>query len=454
MPAPATDIGSDPVLQQQLERSRARLLEAPRRRERRVEALAAGLFVLIALGVALAGGAPAPDPVALVVLVAAYVLALRIEFEVGTGFTAPTMLVLVPMLYLLPPALVPLCVLGALLAGHLVNVALGRRHIRRIVIAFGQGWYSIGPALVFMAASPGAASWDDLPLVLAAFVAYVAFDAAASLSVDVLGLREPLDELVGPALWVYLVDLLLLPIGLMATIAADGDAAFIAALLPVGALLAIFGGERRRRIDQALELSSAYRGTAILLGDVVEHDDDYTGAHSRDVVELALAVGRRLRLGGAQLRDLEFGALLHDVGKIAVPNQIINKPGKLDEDEWAIMRRHTIEGQRMLESVGGVLTHVGIIVRASHERYDGGGYPDGVAGDAIPIEARICCACDAFSAMTTDRSYRAALPLGTAIAELRANAGTQFDPDVVDALVAEVAETRGPALRPIVQIPA
>jgi HD-GYP domain-containing protein (c-di-GMP phosphodiesterase class II) len=141
-------------------------------------------------------------------------------------------------------------------------------------------------------------------------------------------------------------------------------------------------------MDQALELSSAYRGTAILLGDVVEHDDDYTGAHSRDVVELAVAVGRRLRLSATQLRNLEFGALLHDVGKIAVPNEIINKPGPLDDDEWAIMRRHTIEGQRMLESVGGVLTDVGVIVRASHERYDGGGYPDGLAGAAIPIEAR------------------------------------------------------------------
>jgi HD-GYP domain-containing protein (c-di-GMP phosphodiesterase class II) len=205
-------------------------------------------------------------------------------------------------------------------------------------------------------------------------------------------------------------------------------------------------------MDQALELSSAYRGTAILLGDVVEHDDDYTGAHSRDVVELAVAVGRRLRLSATQLRNLEFGALLHDVGKIAVPNEIINKPGPLDEDEWAIMHRHTIEGQRMLESVGGVLTDVGIIVRASHERYDGGGYPDGLVGAAIPIEARICSACDAFSAMTTDRSYRAALPLEMAIAELRANAGSQFDPAVVDALIAEVAEARADALQPIVQI--
>ena len=153
------------------------------------------------------------------------------------------------------------------------------------------------------------------------------------------------------------------------------------------------------------------------------------------------------------MRDLEFGALLHDVGKIAVPKEIINKPGKLDDDEWQIMKRHTIEGQRMLENVGGVLARVGVIVRASHEDYDGSGYPDGLAGDAIPIEARICSACDAFSAMTTDRSYRAAMPLEAAIAELRRCAGTQFDPRVVTTLVAVLeddavarVETAAPAL--------
>jgi HD-GYP domain-containing protein (c-di-GMP phosphodiesterase class II) len=146
------------------------------------------------------------------------------------------------------------------------------------------------------------------------------------------------------------------------------------------------------------------------------------------------AFGTRMRLGADALRDLEFGALLHDVGKIAVPNEIVNKPGKLDAREWEIMKRHTIEGQRMLENIGGVLERVGAIVRASHEHYDGSGYPDGLAGEAIPIEARICSACDAVSAMTTDRAYRAAMPLEDALAELRRCAGTQFDPDVVTVL--------------------
>ena len=110
-------------------------------------------------------------------------------------------------------------------------------------------------------------------------------------------------------------------------------------------------------------------------------------------------------------RETEMGALLHDIGKIAVPDEIINKPGPLDDEEWAIMRTHTVEGERMLQQVGGLLSSVGVVVRASHERWDGGGYPDGLVGEQIPVAARICAACDAFNAMTTDRSYREALPL-------------------------------------------
>jgi HD-GYP domain-containing protein (c-di-GMP phosphodiesterase class II) len=270
-----------------------------------------------------------------------------------------------------------------------------------------------------------------------ALAAYVAADLVSSQLFARLAFREPL---AWPSLAdasVYAVDLLLAPLGVATAIAATGrEWALPAVFVPLALLLKVFANERRTRIDHALELSHAYRGTAMLLGDMVETDDAYTGSHSRDVVELAVEVGRRMGLGPDALRDLEFGALLHDVGKIAVPKEIINKPGRLTPEEWAIMKRHTIEGQRMLENVGGVLARVGVIVRASHEDYDGTGYPDGLAGDAIPIEARICSACDAFSAMTTDRSYRAAMSHEDAIAELRRCAGTQFDPGVVATLVA------------------
>jgi putative nucleotidyltransferase with HDIG domain len=177
----------------------------------------------------------------------------------------------------------------------------------------------------------------------------------------------------------------------------------------------------------------------MLLGDVIEADHEYTGNHSREVVELVLAVADRLGLDRRARQRAEFAALLHDVGKVKVPAAIIDKPGPLDDTEWAVMRTHTILGEQMLEQIGGLLGDVGRIVRSCHERWDGNGYPDALAGAAIPLEARIVCACDAWSAMRTDRTYRAALTHDDAVEELRACSGSHFDPQVVDALAAVVA---------------
>jgi HD-GYP domain-containing protein (c-di-GMP phosphodiesterase class II) len=189
-------------------------------------------------------------------------------------------------------------------------------------------------------------------------------------------------------------------------------------------------------VDSLIELSGAYRGTAFLLGDVVEADDAYTADHSRQVVDLVVAVAARLGVFGRDLHVAELAALLHDVGKIRIPGAIINKPAPLDDAEWALMKTHTIEGQRLLERVGGLLATVGGVVRSCHERWDGTGYPDGLAGERIPLVARIVCACDAYNAMTTTRPYRPAMSADEARAELLAHRGTQFDPAVVDALLA------------------
>jgi HD-GYP domain-containing protein (c-di-GMP phosphodiesterase class II) len=131
-------------------------------------------------------------------------------------------------------------------------------------------------------------------------------------------------------------------------------------------------------------------------------------------------------------------ALLHDVGKIVIPKEILNKPGALSDDEFELMKTHTIEGQVLLDRVGGLLGRVGAIVRSCHERWDGNGYPDGLAGYEIPLPARIVFVCDAYNAMTTDRPYRAAMSQETAVEELWANAGSQFDPRVVTALAAVI----------------
>ena len=217
-------------------------------------------------------------------------------------------------------------------------------------------------------------------------------------------------------------------------IAAVERAWAVVLIAPLFGVLRWFSKERRARLEQLVELNDAYRGTALLLGDVVEADDTYTGEHCKDVVRLALDVARELGLDVEQQRMVEFGALLHDIGKIAVPKEIVNKPGKLDPDEWEIIKTHTVEGQRMLERVGGFMGNVGRIVRCHHERWDGGGYPDGLRGAEIPLEARIISCCDAFNAMTTDRPYRRAMADTPRSAELAAHAGSQFDPQIVDAL--------------------
>jgi HD-GYP domain-containing protein (c-di-GMP phosphodiesterase class II) len=274
-----------------------------------------------------------------------------------------------------------------------------------------------------------------LPLALAAQFGFDFLTSAGGVWLA-LGVRPR--GMVGPLLWVFGIDALLAPVALAAAAGAGAHEAAAFLPLPLLVLVGVFARERKERLDSMLELSTAYRGTAFLLGDVIEADDAYTGSHSRDVVELVMEVCTRLGVDARNRRLAELTALLHDVGKIRVPSEIINKPGPLDEEERRIMNMHTIWGEELLSPIGGLLADVGRIVRSCHERHDGLGYPDGLAGAEIPLVARIVCACDAFNAMTTDRSYRTSLGLDAAIDELYRNRGTQFDPLVVDALVAVV----------------
>jgi diguanylate cyclase (GGDEF)-like protein/putative nucleotidyltransferase with HDIG domain len=162
--------------------------------------------------------------------------------------------------------------------------------------------------------------------------------------------------------------------------------------------------------------------------------------HTAGVARLADEVGRELGIVDGDLDDLHRAALLHDIGKLAIPDAILRKPGPLDDGEWDFIRRHTVVGERILV-VSPILRGVARIVRSSHERWDGGGYPDGLAGESIPLASRVIAVCDAWDAMTTDRPYRPALRADVALAELERCAGTQFDPTVVDAFVARVRST-------------
>jgi len=362
-----------------------------------------------------------------------YAAVSRVEFEVGIGSAIPTQLVLVPMLFALPVGTVPLAVAAALLVRTVGMRPWPFRDPTRVLPAVSTAAHALGPALVLALAGGLPLRWSAWPVYVAALVAQFAFDLAHSLisgKAHRVGPRRILSFV-----WlVYLVDIALAPVGLAVAISTRSHVELAVLVLPLVALLRFFSHERQRRLDHALELSGAYRGTAFLLGDVVEADDAYTGSHSRHVVDLVVAVADELRLPEAERRDAEFVALLHDVGKIRIPASIINKPGPLDADERALMETHTVVGEEMLERVGGLLGHVGRLVRSCHEHWDGNGYPDRLAGEEIPLVARIVCACDAFSAMTTDRPYRAARTHDEALTELHRCAGTQFDPQVVAAL--------------------
>jgi hypothetical protein len=181
------------------------------------------------------------------------------------------------------------------------------------------------------------------------------------------------------------------------------------------------------------EVHRTHRNLIAALSRSMEAKDLYTGGHVERVAQIATAIGRRLGYEGEDLDAIEIGALLHDIGKIGIPERILHKPGPLDESEWEVMRRHPIVSEFILS---GIELHpfVTQIARSSHERIDGAGYPDGVAGDDIPLPARIVLVADAFDALTSDRPYRARRPEHQALAEIRANAGTQFCPKVVATL--------------------
>jgi len=213
---------------------------------------------------------------------------------------------------------------------------------------------------------------------------------------------------------------------------------------------AMYVAKQRRASQQSLHggLRTAAEGTGEMaslraLLAAVNARDSYTASHSREVVRLARSVSRRLGLGEIETIEVEHVALLHDVGKIAIPDAILRKPRSLTEHEQTLMRQHPVVGAEILASTPE-LAHLAPAVRAEHERWDGGGYPDGLAGQAIPVASRIVFVCDAYHAMTSDRPYRRAMSPQAARRELARSAGTQFCPDAVDALLDVLALTAAP----------
>jgi putative nucleotidyltransferase with HDIG domain len=444
----AVDMSIEPNLedQQLLEETLRRRGLRLNSRERVAESMS--LAGLVAAAAALWAIEPPRAFAVVPAIVCLLVLAIsfKVRFDTPLGFTVATQVAFIPLLFAMPPAVVPVAVAAAFVLAEVPGLIRGTARAGRLPVCVSNAWFAVGPAAVFAIAHVEPRNAGPALLLAAVSAQFVVDFAAAVFRSSIARGASLVSQL--RETWVYAVDAALTPVGLLAAASSHHVILGALAIVPLLGLLAVFAHERHRRLESTLELSSAYRGTALVLGDVVEADDSYTGEHCKSVVALTLEVADRLELSAERRRNLEFAALLHDVGKVAIPKEIINKPGKLDPHEWTIIKTHTLEGQKMLDRVGGFMRQVGIIVRSHHERWDGGGYPDGLAGESIPLESRIISCCDTWNAMRTDRPYRQALSYEVAAAELISVAGTQLDPDIVGALLEIVAsEPTGP--RPV-----
>ena len=408
-----------------------------------MRAISAAVFLVVA-GV-LASVLPserAADPVLALGLVGGYALVSRVRFEFGDLYVVPEQLVFVAMLALAPLPLIPLMVAAGAVLGVMPDFLRGLWHGDRTITTIGDCWFSVGPVLVLAALAPGPATLALAEVYVLAYLAQVTCDLLWDLLRNGLTDKLPIAGVLSSFGSIARIDAILSPIAFLVSVAAAPEPIALVALGPLVWLLEIFSRDRRERYAAALELNRAYRGTVMVLSDILEFDDEYTAHHSRSVLELVDAVADELGIAEGDRRELEFAAMLHDVGKISIPKEILHKSSALTQSEFEVIKSHTIEGQFILDRVGGVLGRVGEIVRSCHERWDGGGYPDGLEGKAIPLASRIVFACDAYNAMTTDRPYREALGSDVALDELRHHAGTQFDPEVVLALVRVIEEGR------------
>lgn len=429
----------DPEAQELVEAGRARVEQGSAGRVARARTAVA--FVVVA-GVVAFAFVPADRPFSwtlFVLLVLGYGVASRVQYEVGAGVALPTELLLVPMLFLVPAPFVPVGVLLALTLAHTPDLIRRRMSVDSFAAAAGSAGFVFAPAAVLVALGEPDASPRHWSLLLVLLAAQLGGDLVWTSMCEWLALGISPRRIMQPMLTVFAVDALLAPIGLAVAFTAQRE--HLAVLFPLSALLLLhrFARDRQAAISGSIELGHAYRGTALLLGDVIEADDADTGMHSRAIAPLTISVATRLGLSVRDQRIAELVALLHDVGKIRIPNSIIHKPGPLSGEERAIVEQHTLEGERMLGTVGGLLAEVGRFVRSHHERWDGTGYPDRLAGEEIPLISRIVCCCDALHAMTNDRAYREALTVAAALDELERCSGTQFDPQVVDALMSVLA---------------
>jgi HD-GYP domain-containing protein (c-di-GMP phosphodiesterase class II) len=421
--------------------ARARRARSMDTRERVVVASFAALYCVAAVLIAIfVPSEREVSPLLVAALLLGHAAVSQVRFEFGVGFVVPEQLVIVPMLLLVPLPYVPVLIAAAGVLGLIPDFRKGSWAKDRWLKPIADSGPYLAPILILAAFAPGPPELSLAPIYALALVAQLGTDFAQTVVRNSLLDGVPIRDLARGFAGSARVELILSPLAFVATLAAAQEPlVLVAVIAPLVWLLDNFSKDRAARYASALELNRAYRGTVMLLSDVLEFEDEYTAQHSRSVVDLVNAVADELGIAPDERQELEFAAMLHDVGKISIPKEILHKPAALTDQEFEIIKHHTIEGQFMLDRVGGLLGRVGEVVRSCHERWDGLGYPDGLAGEEIPIAARIVFACDAYNAMTTDRPYRQAMAREDAVAELIANTGTQFDPKIVAALTKVVA---------------
>ena len=426
----------DPEAGGLIEDARARASERLAARDSRATLFGALAFVAVAVPFAfLAPSDRAVEPGVLLLLVVAYALAARVEFEVGSGFAVPTQIVFVPMLFLLPVALVPLCVAVGFLLCSSADFARKRVHGERALLEVFSAWHALGPALRPRSRRRAGA---DVGRAAAARARARSRSSPSTSPARPCAPRWPSTSPVRAQLRltapVYFVDAALAPAGFLFAIVAydepfaSSSSSRCSPSLPSSRASVTAGSTTR---SSSATRTGAPRSCSATSSRPTTPTPAATAATSSSS---SSASRPSSGLDARSQQDAELTALLHDVGKIRIPAEIINKPGKLTDEEWEIMKTHTVEGEQMLAKIGGLLGRVGHLVRSCHERWDGKGYPDGLAGEDTPLVARIVCACDAYNAMTTDRPYRKARSAEEALHEMEVCAGTQFDPDVVAAL--------------------
>ena len=419
------------------------VLAAPRAftRERLLVPYVVALATAAVVGAVAAGpGAMLDHPALFVLLAAAFLAAQHIEVPLfGAGHTSPATIPAIVLAVVCGPA-------GVVLAEVFLAVKLliARRPLVRVVFDFGAagvaGVTAASVAMLLPRAGDG--------LLLTGFAAGAAyFVISTGFLIGVWCLHEggtPVQHFRERISGTVVYELAYGASAGLLILGAQRLGPMVAALVGVP-LLTVWVGQKQSLARSAAHVAEVEGAndrlrqlmlqTVESLARTIEARDPHTGGHTERVGAFALAVARRLSFSEEDLRALAAGAVIHDVGKIGIPDAILLKEGPLDEAEWAWMRRHPEIGAYILGEldIPDLAKHV---ARHHHERYDGGGYPDGLAGEQIPLAARVLTVADALDAMVSDRPYRKALPIDVALEELRAKAGSQFCPAVVAALLA------------------